>query len=152
MPTTLGRSFSVDWRGHPPHMLFPDVPVWYSWLEKYGKYLNTLYYDCLLGGPWLSPEAMEDKMTYQWAYNTSKRADAIAELDDEVWLIEVSTSPGLRAIGQLLSYMALWLEDPKIMKPEKMVLVCAALDTDLIACAARYGIQVYVTPITYPAG
>jgi len=152
MPTTLGKSFSIDWRGHPPHMLFPDVPVWYSWLEKYGQYINSLYYDCLLGGPWLSPEAMADKMTYQWAYNISKRADAIAELDNEVWLIEVSTSPGLRAIGQLLSYMALWLEDPKIMKPEKMVLVCAALDTDLIACAARYGIQVYVTPITYPAG
>ena len=152
MPTTLGKPFSVDWEGHPPHMLFPDVPVWYSWLAKYGQYIETLYYDCLLGGPWLSPEAMKDKLAYQWAYNNSKRADAIAEMKDEVWIIEVSTSPGLRAIGQLLSYMSLWIEDPKINKPEKMVLVCANLDTDLIACAARYGIITYVTPITYKKG
>jgi hypothetical protein len=152
MPTTLGKSFSVDWRGHPPHMLFPDVPVWYSWLEKYGQFINSLYYDCLLGGPWLSDEQLKDPFTYQWAYNTSKRADAIAETNDEVWLIEVSTSPGLRAVGQLLSYMALWTEDPKIIKPEKMILVCADLDTDLISCAAKYGILVYVTPITYQPG
>jgi hypothetical protein len=149
MPTTLGKSFSVGWRGHPPHMLFPDVPVWYSWLEKYGQFINRLYYDCLLGGPWMSPAQLADPLSYLWAHNTSKRADAIAELKDEVWIIEVSTSPGLRAIGQLLSYQSLWIEDPKINKPEKLVLVCANLDTDLIACAARYGIVTYVTPITY---
>lgn len=130
-------------------MLFPDVPVWYSWLEQYGQFIDTLYYDCLLGGPVLSPEAMRDKLQWQWAYNISKRADAIAEMDDEVWIIEVSTSPGLRAVGQLMSYLSLWLEDPKIMKPEKMVLVCNEVDTDLLACAGRYGIQVYVTPITW---
>jgi hypothetical protein len=130
-------------------MLFPDVPVWYSWLQIYGKFIHTLYYDCLLGGPWLSEDELQDKFKYQWAYNISKRADAIAETKDEVWIIEVSTSPGLRAVGQLLSYMALWLEDPKIQKPEKMILVCAEVDTDLIASAAKFGIITYVTPITY---
>lgn len=130
-------------------MLWPDVPVWYSWLEKYGQFIDNLYYDCLLGGPELTPEERADKFKWQWAYNISKRADAIAETEDEVWIIEVSTSPGLRAVGQLMSYLSLWLEDPKIMKREKMVLVCAELDTDLIASAARYGIQTYVTPITW---
>ena len=152
MPTTLGKPYSIDWRGYPPHMLFADVPVWYSWLEIYGKYIDKLYYDCLLGGPWMTEEALQDKLTYQWAYNNSKRADAIAELENEVWIIEVATSPGLRAVGQLLSYLSLWVEDPKIEKQEKMVLVCAELDTDLIACAARYGIITYVTPITYKQG
>jgi len=130
-------------------MLFPDVPVWYSWLEQYGKYISNLYYDCLLGGPWLSKSALQDKLTYSWAYNISKRADAIAELDNEVWIIEVSTSPGLSAVGQIMSYMSLWLEDIKIDKPERMILVCNEVDTDLLACAARYGILTYVTPITY---
>jgi hypothetical protein len=130
-------------------MLFADVPVWYSWLAKYGQFIDKLYYDCLLGGPWASRDALKDPLYYQWAYNTSKRADAIAELKDEVWIIEVATSPGLRAVGQIMSYLSLWIEDPKILKPEKGILVCAELDTDLIACAARYGIITYVTPITY---
>lgn len=130
-------------------MLWPDVPVWYSWLEKYGPYIKNLYYDCLLGGPWLTPEQLTDPFTYQWAYNISKRADAIAEMESEVWIIEVSYSPGLRAVGQVMSYISLWIEDPKIMKPEKGILVCGELDTDLIACATRYGIQAYVTPVTW---
>jgi len=129
-------------------MLFPDVPVWYSWLAKYGQFIDNLYYDCLVGGPWLPEGSAPDKYTAQWAYNISKRIDAIAEMDNEVWIIEVATSPGLRAIGQLLCYWALWLEDPKIMKPEKLVLVCSAVDRDLIACAAKYGIVTYVTPAT----
>jgi len=130
-------------------MLWPDVPVWYSFLQNYGKLFTSLYYDCLLGGPVLSREALADKLTYQWAYNISKRADAIAETRDEVWIIEVSYSPGLRAVGQLLSYMSLWVEDPKISKPEKMVLVCHEVDTDLLASAARYGIITYVTPVSW---
>lgn len=149
MPTTLGKPFPVDWRGRPPHMLFPDIPVWYRWLAKYGQFIDNLYYDCLVGGPWLTEGQAADKFELQYAYNTSKRIDAIAETDKEVWLIEVSTAPGLRAVGQLMTYWALWLEDIKISKPEKLVLVCAAVDTDLLACAAKYGILTYVMPVTH---
>ncbi len=148
MPTTLGRPYTVNWRGKPPHMLFPDIPVWFSWLAKYGQFIDKLYYDCLIGGPWFPEGAEPDKFRRQWAYNISKRIDAIAEMEDEVWIIEVSASPGLRAIGQLLTYWALWQEDVKIHKPEKLVLVCSAVDRDLLACAAKYGIVTYVTPIT----
>jgi hypothetical protein len=128
-------------------MLFPDIPVWYSWLTSYGQFITNLYYDCLVGGPWLPEGSAPDKFELQYAYNTSKRVDAIAETDTEVWLIEVATAPGLRVIGQLMTYWALWLEDPKINKPEKLVLVCAAVDTDLLACAAKYGIVTYVMPL-----
>jgi hypothetical protein len=148
MPTTLGPRFSVEWRGRPPHLLFPDIPVWYRWLDRYGEFINNLYYDCLVGGPWFPEGAAPDKFELQYAYNTSKRIDAIAETDTEVWLIEIATAPGLRAVGQLMTYWALWLEDPKINKPEKLVLVCASVDTDLLACAAKYGIMIYVMPIT----
>lgn len=148
MPTTLGRSYEIAWRGSPPHMLQPDVPVWYRFLEKWGTLLEALYYDVLLGGPHLTPEQERDPMQRMWRANTSKRADAIGELPGEVWIIEVAQRPGLRAIGQLLTYLALWTEDPKIMKIEIPVLVCELIDTDLIAAATKYGIRVYVMPLT----
>jgi hypothetical protein len=129
-------------------MLAPDVPVWYRFLEKWGHLFKKLYYDCLLGGPVLSPAQEKDKYWRMWRANTSKRADAIAELEDQVWIIEVSARPGLRAVGQLMVYLALWTEDPAIAKLEIPVLVCEALDTDLIASAAKYGIRTYVTPLT----
>lgn len=129
-------------------MLDPDIPVWYRFLEKWGFLFTNLYYDCLLGGPLLSPDQMEDPMWRMWRANISKRADAIAELENEIWIIEVAQRPGLRAIGQLMTYLALWTEDPQITKLEIPVLVCQELDTDLIASAAKYGIRTYVTPLT----
>jgi len=148
MPTTLGRAYDVLWRGAPPHMLEPDIPVWYRFLEKWGFQFTALYYDVLLGGPFLSPEREKDPMWRGWRANTSKRADAIADLENEVWIIEVAARPGLRAIGQLMTYCALWTEDPKIDKIEVPVLVCEAIDTDLIASAAKYGMRTYVVPPT----
>lgn len=143
MPTELGKIYSLDWRGRPPHMLDPDVPVWYRFLALYGAPFQKLYYDCWLGGPTYSAQEMKDKLTKMWRGMLVKRADAIAELNDEVWIIEVSADPGLRAIGQLLSYRVLWLRDPKVMKPEKMVLVAATLEDDFLDVATTYGIQCY---------
>jgi len=127
-------------------MLREDVPVWYRFLESWGFLINALYYDCLLGGITLTEEEQSDPMKRMWRANTAKRADAIAELLDEVWIIEVATRPGLRSIGQLLTYQYLWREDPKIEKPDKMVLVCRDFDTDLFAAAARSGILIYAVP------
>lgn len=144
MPTTLGKPYNTLWRGHPAHMLQQDIPVWYSFLDSWGSQFTTLYYDCLLGGPHLTDEELKDPIKRMWRTNTAKRADAIAELENSVWIIEVATDPGLRALGQLQTYRALWIEDPAILKPEIMVLVCERLDTDLGAAAAMNGIQIYV--------
>lgn len=127
-------------------MLTTDVPVLYRFLEMWGHLFRALYYDVLLGGPFYTEEELKDPMKKMWRANVAKRADAIAELDDEVWIVEVARSPGLRAVGQLLVYRTLWLEDPKISKTEKMILVFEVVDQDLIAAAARNGIQFYVMP------
>lgn len=144
MPTDLGRPFSLDWRGNPPHMLKQDVPVWYRFLEKWGSNIINLYYDCLLGGPILSPEEKKDSILVAWRAMNAKRADAIAELENEVWIIEVAPDPGIRIIGQLQTYRALWLRDPKIIKIERMVLVSERHNTDLFDAAGMLGILIYL--------
>lgn len=147
MPTDLGKKFLVDWRGTPPQMLPEDVPVWYRFLDSYGDFFLALYYNCLLGGPWYTKKQLQDPMLRMWRATTSKRVDAVAETEDEIWLIEVATTPGLRSIGQLHTYRALWIENPIIPKVEKCVLVCEHVDQDLIAAATMYGTLVYVMPV-----
>ncbi len=146
MPTELGRSFSIDYRGRPPHMLDQDIPVWYRFLDDYGHMFQKLYYDVFVGGPWYSKEKLSDPMFYMWRALTSKRIDALAETEKELWLIEVSKDPGLRAVGQLAVYGKLWAEDPKIDKPVKLVLVSAVVDPDLLSAAASFGITPYIMP------
>jgi hypothetical protein len=125
-------------------MLLPDIPVWYRFLEKYGPYVRALYYDCLLGGPFLGTDREQDPFQRMWRFNTSKRADAIVEVSTEVWIIEVASYPGLRAVGQLQVYQSLWIEDPKIIKPERLALVAERIDNDLGAACGKFGIQVYL--------
>lgn len=125
-------------------MLAPDVPVWYRFLDSYGSYIQSLYYDCLLGGPFLTPDQENDPFQKMWRFNTSKRADAIAELSTECWIIEVANYPGLRAVGQLQVYQTLWIENPKILKPERLALVAERIDNDLGAACGKFGIQVYL--------
>jgi len=144
MSTELGRKYSLDWNGNPPHMLERDIPVWYKFLEKWGFDFINLWYDCLLGGPELTPDQAKDPMERMWRINLAKRADAIAELKDELWIIEVSADPGVRSIGQCHVYRSLWLRDPPINKLEKPVLVCERIDPDLLDAAGMYGVLVFV--------
>lgn len=125
-------------------MLDSDVPVWYRFLDRFAPAFSALYYDILLGGPWLTPEQEKDPLQRMWRYNISKRADAIGVDAGVVWIIEVSSYPGLRAIGQLAVYKALWDEDPKITGPVKLVLVAERLDNDLGAALGIAGIQVFL--------
>ena len=146
MPTELGKTFSIDYRGRPPHMLDQDIPVWYRFLESYGDMFINLYYDVFVGGPWYSKEKLADPLFYMWRALTSKRIDALGETEKELFLIEVNSDPGLRAVGQLQVYAKLWAEDPKINKPIVKVLVCAVVDPDLLSAAASLDIQTYVMP------
>lgn len=124
-------------------MLPQDIPVWYRFLEKFGQPFINLYYDCLLGAPFLSDREKTDPLKRDWQVILAKRADAIAELTDEVWIIEVSAHPGLRAIGQVQSYRALWLRDPKIRKIERMIIVAETIDESLLDASGMLGIQMY---------
>lgn len=144
MPTTLGRSYQKEWLGRPPHMLESDVPVWWRFLNKWGWQFKNIYYDVLLGGPRYTETQLKDPLIRMWRQQLSKRADAIAELSEQVWIIEVSFSPGLRSIGQLQTYRALWTRDIKIFKPEKPVLVCEEIEPDLLDAATMHGIMVFV--------
>ena len=85
-------------------------------------------------------------MKRMWRYNNSKRLDALAVLENGVWIIEVTASPGLRALGQLLTYVSLWQDDDPLSLIETPVLVCETLDTDLISSAAKFGIVTYLLP------
>jgi len=125
-------------------MLKPDIPVWYRFLGLYGGNFVALHYDCSLGGPSLTKEEQADKYKVMWRKVLVKRADAIAELEDEVWIIEVSADPGLRAVGQLISYGTLWDRDPKIDLPARLVLVAQTIEEDLLDVAGSQRILCFI--------
>jgi len=84
----------------------------------------------------------DEAMKKMWYASTAKRIDAIGEKKNEIWIIEVASSPYLRAVGQCLSYKFLWEEDPKIDKPAKMILLCPFIDSDLRRILEHYKVKI----------
>lgn len=146
MPTVLGDKFANTWRGKPLQMQETDYPIWLRFLDQYGDLFHTFYYNVMVGEFAIElPEDASFEEKIQRA-SLSKKIDAIAVSDTDVWIIEVATSPGLRAIGQLMTYRSLWFEDPKFILNEHFVLVAEAIDRDLISAASQNGIEVIIMP------
>jgi hypothetical protein len=118
-----------------------DWPVWERFLVKYGDQIKNLYYNVRVGGKPLDTTNIAPEMVKMWFATTAKRIDAIAEFEKEIWLIEVADNPGLRAVGQLATYVTLYAEDPKFPLPAIAVLVATSIDPDLTKTMALYGMR-----------
>jgi len=112
-------------------MLQEDYPIWTRYLDKHCEEFLWFYYNVRVGGQVNTDPDMLPGVAKTWYESTAKRIDAIGEKEKEIWIIEVTTRPGFRAIGQVLTYEHLWNLDPKINKPVKNMLVGARLDDDL---------------------
>jgi len=146
MPTDIGPRFDITWRGDPQQMLPPDVPLWHRFLDRFDSLFLGFYYNVRVGGPDMTNVEASEAMKQMWYASTAKRIDAIGETKKDLWIIEVASSPYLRAVGQCLSYKFLWEEDPKIDKPSKMVLLCPFLDSDLKRILKHYAVEIIELP------
>lgn len=146
MPTELGEPFEITWRGDPQQMLPADVPLWHRFLDRYASNFERFFYNVRVGGPDVSTIEGDEVLKRMWYLNTAKRIDAIGEKKDEIWIIEVASSPYLRAVGQMLTYRFLWDLDPKINKPVKDALLCYYLDSDLEKVLKHHGVEVLTIP------
>ena len=127
-------------------MLPSDVPLWHKFLDRYASNFQRFYYNVRVGGPDVSTIDGDEAIKRMWYLSTAKRIDVLAEKENELWIIEVASSPYLRAVGQMLTYHFLWDLDPKINKPVKDVLLCYYLDSDLEKVLNHYAVEVLTIP------
>lgn len=142
MPTDLGEPYKITWRGDPPQMLPPDVPLWHLFLDHHASEFERFYYNVRVGGPDISSIKGDLAIAKMWYASTAKRIDVIAEKKKEIWIIEVASAPYIRAVGQCITYPFLWKQDPKIKKPFRMVLVCYYIDSDLKRVLDNYRVKI----------
>ena len=141
MPTVLGRKYDIFWRGKYPQMLNEDFPIWKRYLKAHGEEYLWFYYNVYVDGQLPTNPNIPEKLKEGWWKSTAKRIDAIGEKENEIVIIEITTRPGFRAIGQILTYRYLWNKDPLIRKPVRNLLVGHMLDDDLEAVLSEMGID-----------
>jgi len=142
MPTELGEAYEPSNDISPPQMLPEDVPVWQKFRRIFGELFERFYYNVKVGGQDIRDPGIPENIRKSWYYSTAKRIDAIGETKNEVWIIEVAANPGLRAVGQILTYASLWALDNKIAKPAVSVIVVDTMEQDLRFACSVQGVRV----------
>jgi hypothetical protein len=142
MPTELGEPYPITWRGDPQQMLPKDIPLWHAYLENHAHQFLRFYYNVRVGGPDMSQVDEPPEMRKMWYDINAKRIDVIGEREKDLWIIEVSSHPDLRTVGQCISYPFMWNQDRKIQKPAQMILLCWYIDADLRQILERFRVTI----------
>lgn len=144
MATDLGRDFPPGWDGIPPHMPIAEAQLWRAWRKLSGYPGLRMWFDVGLGKSKECPPGTSEDMARMWTRLNQKRADAIIEHATYIELIEVRTGSQASALGRLLVYQYLLLEDNPFSKPLQLTLVTDNQDAELMIVARSQDITYIV--------
>lgn len=144
MSPDLGLPYFPDWPGAPPHMAPLDLPLWRRYQKSTAHTWIAVYFDVAIGeGAPLA--ANGDRATLDmWQRITRQRADVVT-LSRLGWtIVELRPNAGPSALGSLLSYRALWQQDPPDKQPLAILLVTDQVTRDLRLAATKLGVPLLV--------
>jgi len=113
-------------------MLSEDTEVWTKYLKSPLFLIKEVWYDVHVGKP---VEGLEpgDKLGMRIASGiTRKRIDVVARVGSGLWVIEIKPFAGMLALGQVLSYTRLFIDEFRPRGDVASVIVCGEADADLL--------------------
>lgn len=141
MPPQLGRIFSTNFAGKPPHMVGRDLGIWSLFRQRLPFPYTGFLFDVALGTPPEVPGATPENIRKAWEFLNARRIDAVGILPERFDIIEIRRGAGQAAIGALRMYAFLWRQDPPDPRPVRLILVTDQADPDTRALAAADGIM-----------
>ncbi|MBA7532757.1 hypothetical protein ES705_24987 [subsurface metagenome] len=128
-----------------PHMLAEDTAVWSKYLAAPVHRIKEVWYDVHVGRP-VSGVKPDDKLGMRIASGiTRKRIDVVARVGGGLWVVEIKPFAGMMALGQILSYTRLFIEEYRPEEEVRSVVVCDSLDPDLVDEFEDMGVVVIET-------
>lgn len=93
-----------------PHMKPADVHLWEKFIRANAGFFDTVEYDFPVGrGPdWLDTERDEFAAKQEKLYQ--KKIDVLGFKGELIWIVEVKPQAGSSALGQVLTYKKLFLD------------------------------------------
>lgn len=129
---------------HYPHMLAEDREVWSKYLADPVDTITEVWYDVHVGQGMLLPVGADD-LDKRIARGVSrKRIDVVAAVKGVYWVIEVKPVASMVALGQVLSYMRLFINEYRPTRAVLGVVVCDSVDPDLFDEFEADGVMVIV--------
>jgi hypothetical protein len=131
VPTFLGDTFPSVFRGRPPRLAEPESSIYTRFSLKIPSDVVASFFDVGLGPGKPAPLGTEENLLRMWLRNTQKRADVVLQFRDKVAIIELRTVAQSSAVGRLLLYKMLYLQDPVLGSNVELWLVTDLQDDEV---------------------
>ncbi len=141
----LTDPFPPDWEGKPKHMSPGDMPIWRIFQSKFGKGFKEFHFDVQLGTTPPAHDDTESKFKQMWKKVTSKRIDVVGVKVGEIWIMEFRPVAGMSAVGNAISYTAIWNSDPPDKRRAIPFVITDTADPDILKTAEKIGITIIET-------
>ncbi len=138
----LGKSQKPIVMPHYPHMLAEDIEVWSRYLADPIVPITEVWYDVHVGRGMPLPVGAGDIDRRIAAGVSRKRIDAVCRIGGGFWVVEIKPFASMLALGQVLSYTRLFLEEYEVTGEVWPVIVCDRADEDLINEFEALGVAV----------
>jgi len=127
-----------------PHMKPEDVAVWNRFVAANSGLFDTVDYDVPVGtGADVDPEH-PDAIQYDAKILTRKKVDVVAYKGNAVFVIEVKPVANARGLGQILTYLPLWLADHPGELDVRGMVVAGEMEREMAAVYAGHQIIVHI--------
>lgn len=141
----LGKSQKPIVMTHYPHMLAEDTAVWSKYLADPVLAIKEVWYDVHVGQAMLLPVGAAD-LDKRIADGVSrKRIDVVCAVGSVLWVVEIKPFASMLALGQVLSYTRMFIEEFRPTVEVTSVIVCDAVDDDLLDEFEALGVMVIQT-------
>ena len=124
-------------------MLPKDFATWTAFLERRIIDIDEVWYDVHVGRPMMVPEGSADWMLKVIAGVSRKRIDVVARKHVTYSVIEVKPHANMEAIGQVITYKQLFIEEFEIAGKVEPVIVAMTADADILESARQQGVMLY---------
>lgn len=139
-PAQLLQQERLRW----PGMLPAEVLIFQNWLNLYGANFDTIDGNVRIGAGYDPGASWPDYIRKMAADNSKLRIDAVGYNGGKPTIIEVKRRAGASAIGQLVTYEAVWIKDFPATPAPALLLVTDQLQQNMLPVLEKAGIQLAV--------
>lgn len=126
------------------HLLGHERRIWRKFLASPPFPLDQVVFDLRLGeGAPVQPE-WAPEIQHMARVLTQKRVDVLAISGLDTWILEIKERAGLSALGQLLGYGTLYVQQFNPVSPPRLGVIAEDLMSDIGSVLQEFGISVFL--------
>jgi len=111
-------------------MIPAEVETWNIFIDDYPGRFETVDYDFRVGAGMELDEGWADNVKSMATAISQKRIDVLGWNGDQPTIIEIKKRASMSAVGQLLGYKVLFIDEFERLRVPKLMLICQKISRD----------------------